>query len=56
MKKWWKENGNCSLKEMQILALKWDIDREKTIGFPGKDDKKNYLEPLERKLVELTRK
>jgi hypothetical protein len=56
LKKWWKENQNYSLKEMQIAALKWDIVREKEIGFPGKDDKKNYLEPLEQKLAELTTK
>jgi hypothetical protein len=54
LRRWWKEHQHQSLKEMQIEALRWAIAREKKIGFPEKDDQKDYLEPLEAKLRKLT--
>jgi hypothetical protein len=55
-KKWYDEHETKTLKEMQIEALEWAIEREKAIGFPGKKDQESYLTPLERKLDELKKK
>jgi hypothetical protein len=54
LRRWWKDHQHQLLKEMQIEALRWAIAREKKIGFPAKDDQKDYLEPLEAKLRKLT--
>jgi hypothetical protein len=56
LRKWWKDNKNRSLKEMQIEALKWAIARERRIGFPGKKDREHYLDPLLEELNRLTKK
>ncbi len=53
MRKWWMEHRHQSLRDMQIEALRWAVRRERKIGFPGKDDKKRYLDPLLAKLRRL---
>jgi hypothetical protein len=53
VKKWWKEHENRSLREMQIEALAWTIERERTIGFPREKDREAYLNPLLAKLNQL---
>ena len=55
MEKWWKEHKNDSLKEMQIEALEWAIERERAIGFQDEKDREHYLDPLVKMLVELKR-
>lgn len=53
IERWWKENQDKSLREMQIQVLQWKIENEKKIGFPKAKDKENYLHPLVAKLREL---
>jgi hypothetical protein len=56
LRKWWKEHQHRSLREMQIEALKWAIERERKIGFPEEKDRERYLNPLLEKLTTLTKK
>jgi hypothetical protein len=56
MQAWWKEHKSQTLKEMQIEALRWDIEDERKIGFPSKEDEEEYLSPYLEKLAELTKK
>jgi hypothetical protein len=53
--RWWKEHENKSLKEMQIEALEWSIERERAIGFPNEKDREHYLNPLVKMLADLKR-
>lgn len=53
LQKWWNEHKDRSLKEMQIEALNWAIERERMIGFPTKADEDKYLNPLVEILDEL---
>lgn len=55
-KQWYEEHENKTVKEMQIEALEWAIEREKAIGFPREKDKEWYLIPLERQLDDLKKK
>jgi hypothetical protein len=50
VKKWWSTHSTKSLREMKTEALVWTIEQEKKIGFPGANDRKEYLEPLEAEL------
>lgn len=52
LEKWWKDNSERSLPEMQIEALESAISDERVIGFPTKRDEENYLKPLEKLLKE----
>jgi hypothetical protein len=54
MHQWWHENQHMSLREMQIAALRWAIERERKIGFPTEVEKKYYLDPLLDKLNDLS--
>ena len=51
--KWWNEHDNRSVREMQIEALEWTIDRERSIGFPDDEAVESYLTPLLTKLAKL---
>jgi hypothetical protein len=53
MRRWWKEHKHQSLREMQIEAVQWGIDREQKIGFRCDKDKEEYLHPLQAKLKDL---
>jgi hypothetical protein len=53
VRKWWNEHKACSLREMQIKALLWDIEDERSIGFPTKKAEENILRPLLEQLAEL---
>jgi hypothetical protein len=54
LRRWWRSHRHQSVKEMQMDAMRWAIDREKRIGFPGPRDEEHYLRPLQSKLRELT--
>jgi hypothetical protein len=53
LKKWWEENQQQSLKEMQIVGLRSAIEHERKIGFATKEDEASYLTPLVEKLKAL---
>ncbi len=56
LRNWWKEHESRSLKDMQIEALEWAIERERKIGFPGAKDRATYLKPLVEQLMELEKR
>jgi hypothetical protein len=51
--KWLEQRKDKSLREMQIEALTWLIEEERKIGFRNEEDKRAYLDPLERRLGEI---
>lgn len=53
IQKWWETHQQLSLREMQIEALRWAIQREQNIGFSGENDRKHYLGPLQERLRKL---
>ncbi|MBC7856106.1 MAG: hypothetical protein IAF94_21970 [Pirellulaceae bacterium] len=56
LEKWWMENSDKSLQEMQIEALESAISDEKAIGFPTKRDEEFYLKPLEKNLKDVRKR
>ncbi len=54
LRHWWSKQGHLPLKQMQVTALRWAIEREREIGFRAPPDKKVYLDPLLAKLKQLT--
>jgi hypothetical protein len=56
VEQWWQGHQHQTLREMQMTALRWAIERERHIGFPQEDDKKYFLDPLLEKLDALTKK
>jgi hypothetical protein len=56
LQKWWQEHKEQSLKDMQIEALRWDIEDERRIGFVSKEDEEESLRPLQEKLNQLMKR
>ena len=53
IRKWLKDREKKTFQEIQIEALTWILNKEKSIGFPTESDKKRYLYPLERQLKKI---
>ncbi|MFN0021700.1 MAG: hypothetical protein ACKVP0_25920 [Pirellulaceae bacterium] len=56
LEKWWKDNSEKSLQEMQIEALESAISDELSIGFPTKRDEERHLKPLQKLLAEVRKR
>ncbi len=50
LRTWWRGHRQMTLREMQVEALQWRIERERAVGFPGDGDRERYLQPLLEKL------
>lgn len=55
LRAWWRGHRQMTLREMQVEALQWRIERERAIGFPGEGDRERYLKPLLEQLDALAR-
>jgi len=54
LQEWWQMDQSRQLRDMQIEALRWQIDHEQKIGFASAKDREEYLAPLLKMLEERT--
>jgi len=53
LRNWWEERQDMTLRELQIEALEWNIEKERERGFTDDEQRETVLAPLLRRLAEL---